>query len=121
MFVILSCTANILLSSCSFILELIPELVVVFTGEVDGLSLDCSCCSILLCNVFTINLKETSSNNNRCTGAIQTQSQNSLNENHSINANKHETSPKSQFEFGVLSFKFITIRFHFYSTFHLLS
>jgi hypothetical protein len=39
-------------------------------------------------------LKETSSNNNRCTDAIQTQSQNILNENHSINANKHETSPK---------------------------
>jgi hypothetical protein len=33
-------------------------------------------------------LKETSSNNNRCTGAIQTQSQNILNENHSSNANK---------------------------------
>ena len=39
-------------------------------------------------------LKETSSNNNRCTGAIQTRSQNNLNENHSINVNKHETSPK---------------------------
>jgi flagellar motility protein MotE (MotC chaperone) len=39
-------------------------------------------------------LKETSSNNNRCTDAIQTQSQNILNENHSIKVNKHETSPK---------------------------
>jgi hypothetical protein len=39
-------------------------------------------------------LKETSSNNNRCTGAIQTRSQNNLNENHSIDADKHETSPK---------------------------
>lgn len=43
---------------------------------------------------YTTILKETSSNNNRCTGAIQTQSQNNLNENHSNNANKHETSPK---------------------------
>lgn len=39
-------------------------------------------------------LKETSSNNNRCTDAIQTQSQNILNENHCIDADKHETSPK---------------------------
>jgi hypothetical protein len=37
-------------------------------------------------------LKETSSNNNRCTDAIQTQSQNILNENHCIDADKHETS-----------------------------
>ena len=39
-------------------------------------------------------LKETSSNNNRCTDAMQTQRQNILNENHCIDANKHETSPK---------------------------
>jgi hypothetical protein len=37
-------------------------------------------------------LKETSSNNNRCTDAIQTQSQNILNENHCIDADKYETS-----------------------------
>jgi DNA integrity scanning protein DisA with diadenylate cyclase activity len=37
-------------------------------------------------------LKETSSNNNRCTNAIQTQSQNIPNENHCIDADKHETS-----------------------------
>jgi hypothetical protein len=36
--------------------------------------------------------KETSSNNNRCTNAIQTQRQNILNENHCIDADKHETS-----------------------------
>jgi hypothetical protein len=85
-------------------------------------------------------LKETSSNNNRCTGAIQTQSQNNLNENHSINANKHETSPKrlllpssitkSHDEESIsaklrelrlirvrCSSSFFTIRFHFYFSF----
>jgi hypothetical protein len=36
-------------------------------------------------------LKETSSNNNRCTDAMQTQSQNILNENHCIDADKQET------------------------------
>jgi hypothetical protein len=40
-------------------------------------------------------LKETSSNNNRCTDTIQTQSQNILNENHCIDADKHETSHKN--------------------------
>ena len=39
-------------------------------------------------------LKETSSNNNICTDAIQTQSQNILNENHCIDADKHKTSQK---------------------------
>jgi hypothetical protein len=37
-------------------------------------------------------LKETSSNNNRCTDAIQTQRKNILNENHCIDVDKHETS-----------------------------
>ena len=40
-------------------------------------------------------LKETSSNNNRCTDAMQTQRQNILNENHCIDADKHETSHKN--------------------------
>ena len=40
-------------------------------------------------------LKETSSNNNRCTDAMQTQRQNIVNENHCIEADKHETSHKN--------------------------
>ena len=40
-------------------------------------------------------LKETSSNNNRCTDAIQTQSQNILNANYCIDADKHEKSHKN--------------------------